>query len=100
MTGSHKRKYRDHLFFLGGGVGGGIVKVLKLAVPKTMFRNTHWLEKSLTTMDYKPWKLFVKLAKMPVNNCFQKVLIKNLCGSMSSESWQKVQKGISDSDKL
>ena len=47
-----------------GGVGGGrgeIVKVLKLAVPKTMFRNTHWLEKSLTTMDYKPWKLFVKL---------------------------------------
>ena len=34
------------------------------------------------------------------NNCFQKVLIKNLCGPMRHESWQKVQKGISDSDKL
>ena len=37
---------------------------------------------------------FVKLAKMPENNCFQKVVIKNLCGPMSSESWQEVQKGI------
>ena len=34
------------------------------------------------------------------NNCFQKVLIKNLCGPMRHESWQKVQKGISDKDKL
>ena len=37
---------------------------------------------------------------MPENNHFQKVLIKNLCGPMSSESWQKSTKGISDSDKL
>ena len=43
---------------------------------------------------------FVKLAKMPENNCFEKVVIKNLCGPMSSESWQEIQKGISDSDKL
>ena len=37
---------------------------------------------------------------MPENNRFQKVLKKNLCGPMSSESWQKSTKGISDSDKL
>ena len=35
------------------------------------------------------------------NNCSQKVLIRNLCGPMRHESWQKkVQKGISDSDDL
>ena len=38
---------------------------------------------------------------MPENNCSQKVLIRNLCGPMRNESWQKkVQKGISDSDEL
>ena len=37
---------------------------------------------------------------MPENNRFQKVLIKNLCGPIISESWQKSTKGISDSDKL
>ena len=29
---------------------------------------------------------------MPENDHFQKVLIKNLCGPMSSESWQKSTK--------
>ena len=33
---------------------------------------------------------------MSENNCSQKVLIRNLCGPMGHESWQKVQKGISD----
>ena len=47
------------LFFFGGG-GGLIAKVHKLAVRRTKFRNTHWLEKSLTTMDDKPWKVFCK----------------------------------------
>ena len=38
---------------------------------------------------------------MPENNCSQKVLIRNLCGPMRHESWQKkVQKGISDSNEL
>ena len=38
---------------------------------------------------------------MPEKNCFQKVLIRNLCGPMRHESWQKkAQKGISDSDGL
>ena len=38
---------------------------------------------------------------MPEKKCSQKVLIRNLCGPMRHESWQKkVQKGISDSDEL
>ena len=37
---------------------------------------------------------------MPENNCFQKVLIKNMCGPIDMIVDQKVQKGISDSDKL
>ena len=46
--------------FLGGG-GGLFAKVLKLAVNRrTKFRNIHWLEKSCTTVDDKPWKLFCK----------------------------------------
>ena len=32
---------------------------------------------------------FVKLALTPENNCSQKLLIKNLCGPMRHESWQK-----------
>ena len=53
------------LFFVlgggGGGRGGKIAKVLKQAVNlRTKFRNTHRLEKSLTTVDDKPWKLFCK----------------------------------------
>ena len=48
------------LFFFFGG-GGYIAKVLKLTVNRrTKFMNTHWLEKSLTTVDNKPWKLFCK----------------------------------------
>ena len=40
---------------------GLIAKVLKQAVNhRTKFRNTHWLEKSLTTVEDKPWKLFCK----------------------------------------
>ena len=43
------------LFFVLGG------KVLKLPVNlRTKFRNTHWLEKSLTTLEDKPWKYFCK----------------------------------------
>ena len=42
-------------------LGGYIAKVLKLAVNRrTKFKNTHWLEKSLTAVDNKPWKLFCK----------------------------------------
>ena len=73
----------------GGGMGGYIAKVLKQAVNcRTKFRNTHWLEKSLTTVDDKPVKLICKTSL----NAFQKVLIKNLCGPMSTESWQKSMK--------
>ena len=54
-------------FFLGGGGGGGAGEgdkiILKLAVnSRTKFRTTRYLEKSLTTVDDKPWKLFCKLA--------------------------------------
>ena len=37
---------------------------------------------------------------MPENNCSQKVVIRNLCGPMRHESWQKSTKGISDNDEL
>ena len=60
-------------FFGGGGVGGvggvggwwgrrGInCQIFKLAVnSRTQSRNTHWLEKSVTTVHDKPWKLFCK----------------------------------------
>ena len=50
-----QEKIQKLFFFLVGG--GYIAKVLKLAVNH---RNTHWLEKSLTTVDDKPWKLFCK----------------------------------------
>ena len=53
----------NHYFFFGGGGGGGRGDkiILKLAVnSRKKFRNTHWLEKSLTTVDDKPWKLFCK----------------------------------------
>ena len=84
---------------MGGGAGGDkFAKVAKLAVKRrTKFRNTHWLEKSLKTVDDKPWKLFCKTSSNArEKNCFQKVLIKNLCSPMSPESWKKVLKGISD----
>ena len=49
-------------FYFGGGGGGGRRGnkiILKLAVKsRAKFRNIHWLEKSLTTVDNKPWKLF------------------------------------------
>ena len=49
---------------------GYIAKVLKVAVnPRKKFRNTHWPEKS-------HGNVFVKLAEMPENNCFQKVMLK------------------------
>ena len=57
----HTRENTDFFLFSWGGGGGLIAKVLKLAVSrKTKFRNTHWLEKSLTTVDDKPWKLYCK----------------------------------------
>ena len=47
-------------FFFWGG-GGLFVEVLKLAVNRrTKFRNTHWLDNNLRTVDDKPWKLFCK----------------------------------------
>ena len=50
-----------YFFFLGGGGGEGDKIILKLAVnSRTKFRNTHWLEKSITTVEDKPWKLFCK----------------------------------------
>ena len=50
-----------YFFFGGGGGEGGIAKLLKLAVNRrTKFRNTHWLEKSLATVDDKPRRLFSK----------------------------------------
>ena len=43
------------------GGRGKFAKVFKLAVKRrTKFRNTHCLEKSLTTVDDKAWKLFCK----------------------------------------
>ena len=62
--------------------------------------NTNWLEKSLTMWRINHGNDFVRLALMPENNCSQKVFIKNLCGPKRHESWQKTQKGISDSDEL
>ena len=43
------------LFFVWGGGEGDKLSVLKQAVyRRTKFRNTHRLEKSLTTLDDKP----------------------------------------------
>ena len=56
-----QEKIQKLFLFSWGGGGWLIAKVLKLAVScKTKFRNTHWLEKSLTTVDDKPWKLYCK----------------------------------------
>ena len=57
--------------------------------------NTHWPEKLRKVLQL--WKInhgnyFVRLAYMPENNCSQKVLIRNLCGPMRHESWQKKYK--------
>ena len=63
--------------------------------------NTHWPEKSLTMWKINHGNDFVRLAKMPENNCSQKVLIRNLWGPIRHESWQKkVQNGLSDSDEI
>ena len=55
-----QEKIKKLFFFFFWGGGGEIAKVHKLAVRRTKFRNRHWLEKSLTTMDDKPWKVFCK----------------------------------------
>ena len=50
------------------------------------------LRKVLQLWTINHGNYFVKVALMSENNRFQKVLIKNLCGPMSSESWQKSTK--------
>ena len=47
ITQEKIQKHYLFIFFLGGG-------------GRTKFRNTHWLEKNLTTVDDEPWKLFCK----------------------------------------
>ena len=37
---------------------------------------------------------------MPENNCSQNMLMRNLCGPVRHESWQKKTKRISDNDEL
>ena len=52
--------------------GGQIAKVLKLAVNRrTKFRNTHWLEKSLT-VDDKPWNFLCKISLNAREKLFSK----------------------------
>ena len=59
MITKEKIQKLKYFIFLGGG--GLIAKVLKLAVSqRTKFRNTYWLEKSLTTVAIKLWKKFCK----------------------------------------
>ena len=56
---------------------GVIVKVLKKAVNcRKKFRNTHWLEKSLTTVDDKPRKLFCKTSLNARELQFSKIVDK------------------------
>ena len=50
------------------------------------------LRKVIQLLTINHGNYFVKLAEMPENNRFQKLLLKNLCGPMSSESWQKSTK--------
>ena len=68
---------------------------IKCTKSVVVFCNTHsyiGLRKVLQLWTINHRNYFVKLAEMPENNRFQKVLIKNLCGPMSSESWQKSTK--------
>ena len=61
------------LFLFEGGGGGQIAKVLELAVNRrTKFRNTHWLEKSLTTVDDKPWNFLCKTSLNAREKLFSK----------------------------
>ena len=78
---------------------GQIAKVLKLAIKrKTKFRNTQWPETSFTIVEDKPWILFCKTSLNARESLFSKSVDKK-CVALWDMA-KKVQKGISDSDKL